>query len=55
MQRKVDFPAIAAGKIRTATKAQIAAATARYGVSESALVRMALEYYAPRFLKKGRL
>jgi hypothetical protein len=45
-----DFPKLAAGRVSLETAALIAKAEMAFGVTEGALVRMALEDYMPRYL-----
>lgn len=46
----MSFPAPVSGRVSEETKAQIAEAHARFGPSESTIVRMALEAFLPGYL-----
>ena len=50
MSDKVAFPHQAGGKITTETRQKMNEAIERFGVTDGALVRMALEDYLPRYL-----
>jgi len=45
-----QFPEMAGGKITSVTKQQIRAANEKFGATESAIVRMALESFLPGYL-----
>lgn len=46
----MSYPSPVAGRVKELTKGQIADATERFGATESALVRMALEAFMPGYL-----
>jgi hypothetical protein len=50
MAEGVQYPHQAAGKVGDAVREQMTAAIQRFGVTDGALVRMALEDFLPRYL-----
>ena len=46
----IQFPHQAAGKVNDAIREQMTAANQRFGVTDGALVRMALEDFLPRYM-----